>query len=147
MQQVSTSMTLFLKVFLPVFWTAFFLAFVFLVSKLDNAYLAGIPIGTFKMGLWIFLVGSLVFFFFTVLRLKRVEMNEEFVFVTNYFKSARYPWHNIEDIQERDFTVFRTIHVTFKQPGVFGKKVTFLGSRRKFNSFIKENPHLFEPFA
>jgi len=147
MQQVSTSLTLFLKVFLPVFWTAFFLAFVFFVGRLDVAYLAGIPIETFRMGLWGFLLLSLVIFYFTVLRLKRVEMNEEFVFVTNYFKSARYPWHNIENIEERDFSVFRSIHISFKQPGVFGKKITYLASRRKFNAFIKEHPHLFEPFA
>ena len=147
MQQVSTSMTLFLKIFLPVFWSVFFLAFTVAVWKLDAATFGGVPMQSFRIGIVIFLIVGVAFFYWTVMRLKRVEMDQDFVFVTNYFKSARYPWHNIEGIEERDFTIFRTIHIKLKQPGIFGKKVTFLASRRKFNSFIKENPHLFEPFA
>ena len=147
MQQVSTSLTLFLKIFLPIFWTVFFSTFAYAVYRLDASMFGGIPIEVFRNGVIIFVVLSIVFFYFTVIQLKRVEMDQEFVFVTNYFKSARYPWHNIENIQERDFTVFRTIHIKFKHPGIFGNKVTFLASRRKFNSFVSENPHLFEPFA
>ena len=74
-------------------------------------------------------------------------MDQTHVFVTNYFKNFKYPWSNIENIEERDFVLFRTIHLVLKQPGTFGKKITFVASRRKFNAFIKENPHLFEPFA
>ena len=71
--------------------------------------------------------------------------NEEMV--SNYFKNYKYPWLNVENIEERDFVIFRTIHIVLKDPGTFGKRITFVASRRKFNAFIKENPHLFEQFA
>ena len=143
MQQVSTSLTLFLKVFVPLFWTAFFLAFTIAIWTLDVGRFAGIPIQSFRIGMIFFLLAGIGFFYWTVLRLKRVEMDKDVVFVTNYFKHAKYPWSNIENIEERNFSLFRTVHITFKQAGIFGKKVTFVASRRKFNAFRKENPHLF----
>lgn len=147
MQQVSTSLTLFLKIFVPVFWTVFFFGFTMAVWLLDAGTFAGMPIQTFRYGILIFLLLGVVFFYFTVLQLKRVEMDQTHIFATNYFKNYKYPWSNIENIEERDFVIFRTIHIVLREPGTFGKKITFVASRRKFNSFIKENPHLFEPFA
>ncbi len=147
MQQVSTSLTLFLKFFIPVFWTVIVLGFNLAIWTLDGNMFAGIPIQTFRIGILIFLLVGVAFFYFTVLQLKRVEMDQTHIFVTNYFKNFKYPWSNIENIEERDFVIFRTIHIVLKEPGTFGKKIAFVASRRKFNTFIKENPYLFEPFA
>ncbi|MFK7771955.1 MAG: hypothetical protein AB8F94_07440 [Saprospiraceae bacterium] len=147
MQQVSTSLTLFLKIFVPLFWTVIFSSFTMAVWFLDMSHFAGIPIQTFRYGITIFLIVGIAFFYFTVLQLKRVEMDQTHIFATNYFKNYKYPWSNVENIEERDFVIFRTIHIILKEPGNFGKKITFVASRRKFNSFIKENPHLFEQFA
>jgi len=147
MQQVSTSLTLFIKFFIPIFWTVIVFGFTLAVWTLDASYFAGVPIQTFRYGILIFLLTGVVFFYFTMLRLKRVEMDQTHIFVTNYFKNFKYPWSNVENIEERDFVVFRSIHIVLKTPGTFGKKITFVASRRKFNSFIKENPHLFEQFA
>jgi len=147
MQQVSTSLTLFLKIFVPVFWTVIFASFTMAVWFLDTSHFAGMPIQIFRYGITVFLLVGIAFFYFTVLRLKRVEMDQTHIFATNYFKNYKYPWSNVENIEERDFVIFRTIHIVLKEPGTFGKKITFVASRRKFNSFIKENPHLFEQFA
>lgn len=147
MQQVSTSLTLFLKIFLPVFWTTIFFTFTMAVWFLTTSHFAGIPIQTFRYGMLFFLLMGLAFFYFTVFQLKRVEMDQDHIFVTNYFKNFKYPWSNVKDIEERDFIIFRTIHIVLKEPGTFGKKISFVASRRKFNAFIKENPHLFEQFA
>ncbi len=147
MQQVSTSLTLFLKIFVPLFWTVIFFSFTMAVWFLDRSHFAGLPIQTFRYGITVFLLVGITFFYFTVLQLKRVEMDQAHIFATNYFKNYKYPWSNVENIKERDFVIFRTIHIILKEPGTFGKKITFVASRRKFNSFIKENPHLFEQFA
>lgn len=147
MQQVSTSLTLILKIFIPVFWTTIVFAFTMAVWFLDTSMFAGMPIQTFRYGITIFLLIGIAFFYFTVLKLKRVEMSETHIFATNYFKNFKYPWSNVENIEERDFVIFRTIHVVLRKPGTFGKRITFVASRRKFNTFIKENPHLFERFA
>jgi len=147
MQQVSTSLTLFLKIFFPVFWIVFFAAFTFAVWDLDRGSFGGIPIGSFRIGVSIFLLIGIALLYWSVMRLKRVEMDDKYVYVTNYFKNFKYPWHNISKLEERDFIVFRTIHLRLKEPGEFGKRITFVASRRKFNAFIKENPELFERFA
>ncbi len=147
MQQVSTSLTLFLKIALPIIWTVFFLTFNMAVWKLDIANFGPIPIENFRIGLLFFLLLGIALLYWSVMRIKRVEMDKEYVYATNYFKNYRYPWHNIEGIEERDFKLFRSIHIKLKEPGKFGKKITFVASRRKFNSFIKENPNLFERFA
>lgn len=147
MQQVSTSATIFLKIFFPVFWMVFFTAFTFAVWQLDAGSFGGIPMGSFRIGMLVFLILGIGLLYWALMRIKRVEMDQDFVYVTNYFKNFKYPWHNIETIEERDFTIFRTIHLRLKEPGKFGKKITFVASRRKFNGFIKENPHLFDRFA
>ena len=147
MQKVSTSLTLFLKIFIPIFWTVIFFSFTMAIWFLDTSHFAGVPIQTFRYGITIFLFIGVVFFYFTVLQLKRIEMDQTHVFVTNYFKNYKYPWLNVENIEERDFVIFRTIHIVLKDPGTFGKRITFVASLRKFNAFIKENPHLFEQFA
>ena len=95
MQQVSTSLTLFLKVFLPLFWIAFFFAFTIAIWLLDARRFAGLPIESFRIGMVFFLLVGIGFFYWTVLRLKRVEMDKDVVFVTNYFKHVKYPWSNI----------------------------------------------------
>ena len=147
MQQVSTSLTLFWKIFVPLFWTVIFSSFTMAVWFLDTSHFAGVPIQTFRYGMTVFLLAGIVFFYFTVLQLKRIEMDQTHIFATNYFKNYKYPWSNVKNIKEQDFVIFRTIQIVLKEPGTFGKKITFVASRRKFNSFIKENPHLFEQFA
>lgn len=147
MQQVSTSLTLFLKIFFPVFWIVFFSAFTFAVWNLDLGTFGGIRMENFRIGLLIFLLVGIALLYWSVMRIKRVEMDDKFVYVTNYFKNFKYPWHNISSIEERDFVVFRTIHLKLREPGFFGKKITFVASRRKFNAFMKENPELFKRFA
>ena len=147
MQQVSTSLTLFLKIFVPLFWTVIFSSFTMAVWFLDTSHFAGVPIQTFRYGITVFLFLGIAFFYFTILQLKRVEMDQTHIFVTNYFKNVRYPWSNVQKIEEQDFVIFRSIQIILKEPGTFGKKITFVASRRKFNSFIKENPHLFKQFA
>jgi hypothetical protein len=76
------------------------------------------------------------------MRIKRVEMDEHFFYVTNYFKNVRYPFHQIEKIVEKDYLVFRTVHIYLKETGSFGKKITFVASRDRFNLFLKEHPEV-----
>lgn len=148
MKMVSTSFTLFLKIVFPVFWIVFFGSFttaIFFTEDLTSFF--GIPIGTFKYILLVFFLFGIVLLYWMLMRIKRVEMDEKFVYATNYFKNYRYPWHNIENIEERDFIFFRVIYVHLKTPGNFGKKITFVASREKLNTFMETYPHLFEAFA
>ena len=147
MQRVSTNLTLFYKLFIPIFWAVFFGCAVVALLIVNPPYIAGIKSPFWKLLLGGSYVLGLLLIWWAIARLKRVEMDEHFVYVTNYFKTARYPWHAIEHVGERDWLIWHPVDITFKQAGTFGKKVTFVPSKTHFNSFLREQAELFTRFA
>lgn len=136
-KRISSSLTLFFRIFVPVFWIVFFGAFTIgllvtsqLPPVLDNVY--------FRVGLVIFYISGLAVLYFTLLRLKRVEIDPNFVYVTNYLKTYRYPFHNIESVRETNLYVFYLATIRFKEKGSFGKKIHFIESRVKFLNILDE---------
>ncbi|HMP23447.1 MAG TPA: hypothetical protein PKC76_04910 [Saprospiraceae bacterium] len=133
MQRVSTNLTLFYKLFIPCFWVAFFgAATLTTLTMSDNA--------TLRSGMLAGYAGSIVVLYFTVFQLKRVEMNHESVYVTNYFRHFRYPLQDVEKIVHRNFLLFRTATIHLRAPGSFGKTMTFIPSSRLYEDFWKSHP-------
>lgn len=136
-RRISSSLTLFFRIFVPVFWIVFFGALTIgllvtpnLPAVLDTLY--------FRIGLAVFYISGLAFLYFTLLRLKRVEIDEDFVYVTNYLRTYRYPFHNIASIREHKFLLFHLATIRFKEKGSFGKKIHFLESRIKFQNALED---------
>jgi len=92
----------------------------------------------FRIGVVIFYLIGLLFLYFTFLRLKRVEIDPDFVYVTDYLKTYRYPFHNIESIKEINLYLFYLCTIRFKEKGSFGKKIHFLESRIKFKNALED---------
>ncbi len=136
---ISSTWTLFLKVFLPVFWGIFFgaMTLAFWLSK--AAYVGDLSIHAFRLLMTSFFLTGMVVFYLSVIRLKRVEIDDNFVYVTNYRKTARYPFHNIEKLEEVSYWVFKVVHLSFKKSGIFGKKVIFLANSFKLLEILKKN--------
>jgi hypothetical protein len=136
MQRVSTNLTLFYKFFIPVFLTT-----------LGGAAVAAMLIYGFAGGAarWSIVVAyaALVALMgLTLFRLKRVEMDDDFVYVTNYFRHFRYPYSNIERIIERDLLLFRLAIIVLRKPGSFGKTMYFVPSGSFYNDFWEHHPEL-----
>jgi hypothetical protein len=144
MQRVSTNLTLFFKFFIPVFWIVFFGAITAVSLFTEYAYVGTIPAQYFRIGISIFFVTFVIMFAYTLMRLKRVEMGNDFVYATNYFKAARYPFHNIEKIDERRFLFLKIVTIYLKTPGIFGKRITFLASLKLYAQYWNANPELYE---
>lgn len=144
MKRVSTNLTLFYKFFIPIFWIVFFGSTTLAVLLLEYETVGDIPASTFKIGTVLFFITGAVFLYWAFLKLKRVEMDEQFIYITNYFKAARYPYHQVEKIVVSAFPIFHPVSIHFKVKGVFGKKITFVPSRQKFAFILKKYPHLFE---
>ena len=143
MQHVSSSLTLFLKYGFPIGWIVFFGAMTaafWLIGDIN--VVAGLPIGKFRLIITAFFLSGVLLLYWSVMRIKRVEMDEQFFYVTNYFKNVRYPYHQIEKIVEKDYLLFRTVHIYLKQAATFGKKITFIASRDRFNIFLKDHPEV-----
>ena len=78
------------------------------------------------------------------MQLKRVDMDEDFMYVSNYFKTFRYTYPSIEKIKERDFLLFYTIHVHLKEAGEFGEKIVFISRSKKLDRYLKAHPKVAE---
>ncbi|MBI1228171.1 MAG: hypothetical protein GC192_23255 [Bacteroidetes bacterium] len=141
MQRISSNATLFLKIFIPTFWTVFFGAFTIAIWTVgDVPYFGPIPAIWMKLGLTAFLSLGVTFFYLTFLQLKRVELDELYVYASNYYTTYRYPYHNVEKITERDMALFHLVRIYLKVPGKFGKKLTFLLDETMFKDFLEKFP-------
>ena len=144
MHRVSTNLTLFYKFFIPVFWIVFFGALSIAALAYSFDYVGNIPARNFRIGMVLFYLSGLLLLAFTLMRLKRVEADEHYFYITNYFKTARYPFHNIERVEESKIFFFRTAFIYFKEPGLFGKRIFFVPSNYRFQEFWDTHPELKE---
>ena len=144
MHRVSTNLTLFYKFFIPIFWIVFFGSVTVAVLAYPFAYIGNIPAGSFRLGILFIYLSGVLLLAFSLMRLKRVETDDHFFYVTNYFKTARYPFHSIERVVERKFFFFNTATIYFKEKGIFGKRAFFVPSNLRFRDFWDANPALKE---
>lgn len=66
-------------------------------------------------------------------------MDDEFVYATNYLKTYKYPWHNIDKIEEARGLLFSKGIIHLKSPGKWGKKITFIRSKKRWRDFLSTN--------
>lgn len=142
MQTVSSNWTLFLKLCLPTIYITFLGAFTMAMFFTEVQFVGPLPAHIFRLILLGILLVGVLFLYWSVMRIKRVAMDEHFVYATNYFKNYRYPYHNIEKVVEKDWLFFRTIHVSLKEPGSFGKKISFIASKKRLNAFLVDHPEV-----
>jgi hypothetical protein len=142
---VSSSMTLLLKFGLPTAWLVFFGAMTAAMWFTDDINAIGdLPVGIFRLIFTASFFALALLIYWSLMRIKRVEMDKHFFYVTDYFKNVRYPYHQIEKIVEKDYLLFKVIHIILKTPATFGKKITFISSRERFDLFLKEYPEVVE---
>lgn len=142
MQRVSSNATLFFKFFVPIFWIVFFGSVTMAVFLSKASYVGNFPMPPFRIGIGAFFFSGLLVFVFTLMRLKRVEFSDQQVYITNYFKAARYPWRDVAEVRESDFLFMKIVTIELKARGLFGKRIFFLASSRLLNGFWEEHPHL-----
>ena len=142
-QRISSNATLLLKIFIPTLYITFFGLFSVAVLFSDRSYL---PFGGAALTRIVIPVVFLVFLalmYFTVLRLKRVDLGQDGIYVSNYFKTFRYAYKDIQGIAEKDYGLFNVGTITLKEKGKFGKKIYFLISKIHYQNFIEKHPDLF----
>ena len=142
MQRVSTNLTLFYKIFLPSFWIVFFSSFGVYVWFFNTGDIGSMNASTFKIVYLLFFLTFIGLFLYTIMRLKRVEMDGKSIYVTNYFKHYQYPYSNIEKIVEAPFPFLRVVTIYFKKEGHFGEKIFFIPSKKRFQQFLINHPEV-----
>ncbi len=65
---------------------------------------------------------------FTIVDLKRVEADDNFYYVTNYFKTYRYHKEDVKEIKSLDFGIFKWNTMVMKEATKFGRRISFIGN-------------------
>jgi hypothetical protein len=82
---------------------------------------------------WLFLGATVLgglFPWWCCMRLKRVEIDERWLYVSNYFKEIRVPLEHIEDVSENRWVNIRPITVEFRRETEFGSRIIFMPKTR-----------------
>lgn len=140
MYRISSNWTLFLKIFLPTFWLVFFGAFAIAVQLVEAPVFGSIPAWAFKIGTAVFFLLGTAILYFTLMQLLRVDLDENHLYVSNYFKTYRYPFSSIESIRIRDFGIFHLVRINLKGRGHFGSCITFLLDDSMLSAFLEKYP-------
>jgi hypothetical protein len=138
-RELSSKQTFFLKIILPIFFvvmmTIAFLGIIF--SSRGNELL--IMVIVFLM---IGFVG-IISMYLTVMRYKKVSVDELFLYVSNYRKEIKIPVSVIDDVTEIKWIRTRPITIHLKNGSEFGRKIVFTPKLDGFRIFA-DNPLIAE---
>ncbi len=139
---ISSSATVFLKYFLPTIWIVFFGTLMMVFIFAQELKMGSMSPTNFKIFYSVFFFGMIGLMYFTIFKLKRVEIDHQYLYITNYLKIYRYPFDTIESITKKDYGYWLFYTIELKEEGFFGKKSRFLANRNKMTAFMKENPEI-----
>ena len=139
MNRLSSNWTLVLKIFIPVFWLMFFGALTFAAFISNPIEAPQFTTKVFKIEMLVIFTSGLLFFAFTFFRLKRVDADDENIYVSNYFKTYKYPSHSIAEIIIYNHLILKVAHLHFKGKSSFGKKVFFIPFKSNLRQFAVKN--------
>lgn len=142
MERVSSNQTLFLKFFVPVFWIVFFGAFTLSSLFFKFSYVGNIPALYFRIGVLFFYISGLLMFIFTLMRLVRVEMGPDSIYVTNYFKHVQYPYSSVRVLDVSRFAFLNIGVLELKEKGLLGKKLNFVVNKGRLEDFWEQHPEV-----
>ena len=144
MERISSNLTLLYKIVLPIFWLVMMGSTTVAILVVKFAGVGNTSAWAVRgTMLFVFLSGAL-FLGLTLMRLKRVEVGQEGVYVTNYFKNVRYPFTEVDGITVTSLLLFSVATLHLKGKGSFGQHITFIPSPSRFYSYFEENPDLKE---
>ncbi|MEY3051535.1 MAG: hypothetical protein RLY31_1320 [Bacteroidota bacterium] len=140
MVRLSSNFTLLLKIFFPTFYVTFFGAFTIAVWRLDAPTIGPLAAWQFNLLFTLLYTVGLAVIHRTVFRLKRIEADESHLFVSNYFKTYRYPLADIEQLSERNLGIFQVVSVRLKAAGHFGRRLFFLLDMAMLRDYLQRFP-------
>ncbi len=122
---ISSSMTLAVKYILPAMFVGVILPLLIFLFTSDSAnYSGAIPLFLVRIIMISFLLSIVFIWRITLNKLMRVELDNDFVYASNYFETLRYTYESVERIEEWGFLLFSFITIHLKAEGRFGKKIS-----------------------
>ena len=85
--------------------------------------------GPFGLLFWSF---GILFAYWMFGRLKKVEISESTLFISNYLKSVEVPLHDVESVSGSILLSPELVWIRFRRPTEFGDKIVFMAKWRPF---------------
>ena len=140
MQRISSQLTIILRIMLPTGWLTLILSIVILLGWTVRGK-AGLMANPFIwIGLLLILGTGFAFIKFILWRLYRIDMDERYLYVSNYFKTYKYELTDIESILDSKILPGRVFCIRLKSKGSFGKNIYFLASQVLWKEYIETQP-------
>jgi len=137
MQRISSQLTIILRIMLPTGWLTLILSIVILLGWTVRGK-AGLMANPFIwIGLLLILGTGFAFIKFILWRLYRIDMDERYLYVSNYFKTYKYELTDIESILDSKILPGRIFCIRLKSKGSFGKNIYFLASQVLWKDYIE----------
>ncbi len=138
--QISSSITLVVKIFLPSFWLAFFNAFTLIVLFTDKSSIGVLPTGGLRLGAVLFLASGVFIFYKMIYPLKRIDLDANYIYVSTYLKNVRYAKSDVVKLETNKNILFTFGSVILNGEGSFGKRLNFIASVSKFTRAMNALP-------
>ena len=128
MYRLSSNYTLLWKIFIPVFYVTFFGLLVLVCHFSDEGDLPFLTSPIARLVITSCYLIFVILMYFTIMNLKRVEADDQYYYVTNYFNTYRYLKTDVEKISSSDYGIWiwNTLHM--KQVTKFGRNIRFIGN-------------------
>jgi len=136
MQRVSSQLTIIFRVALPTAWLTLILSITILLG-LEVRGKAGLLSNPFIwIGLLFILGTGFAFIKFLLWRLYRVDMDERYLYLSNYLKTYKYELTDINSITDSKILPGRIFCIHLKSKGSFGKHIYFLASQVLWKDYV-----------
>jgi hypothetical protein len=125
---ISSNSTLYWRVFVPVFGTVFLLGLTIAMwfTDMDDFNFSSTTFWGFRLFVTFLFFGWVFMMFRTLLKLKRVDVSNTHIYVTDYWTTVRYPWTDVKEATEQIRLKKRIVTFHLKAKGRFGDKISFI---------------------
>ena|SRR5687768_11343836 len=144
MDRVSSQLTIFLRIALPTIWLTTILSLMVLLASAVRGKAQVFSNPVVWLGFFFVLATGVSFIYFFLWHFYRVDMDERYVYVSDYFRTYKYSFSDIESIRPASWAPTRIFTIRLKSKGTFGRDIHFLASQKLWNDFIDEHPDVFK---
>ena len=124
-----------MKIVFPAFWILLF-GFATLTLFLGGADGPNAPPKWLVLFVWI---AGAAYICWSCFRLKEVSVDDNYLYVSNYFKEIAIPLTEIYDVTENVWLQMHPVTIHLRSPSEFGNKIVFMPKARMF-AFFSSHP-------
>ena len=142
MHRVPSQLTIFFRIALPTIWFSAIASSVLMLTWAVRGK-AGLFSNPYVwLGLLFMMATGYAFIHFILWRAYRIDMDEEHLYVSNYFKTYKYPYAEVVSIRDAGVWKNRIYRITLQAKGSFGQYIYFFASKVLWEDFKAEHPQL-----